>query len=123
MQNETIEHPRTKDIITISNSWLYYRQPWKENYHYQPYTLSKIQMLNTLRLALTGDVSARESSVFKSTFIRFGWLDKGLKDLRWVSLSEVINDHYTKQLSKTNRTKLDHICRLLFISIKDIKHV
>lgn len=123
MSNETIPNYRTGDVITVSNSWLYYRQPWKETYHYQPYSLSKIQMLNTLRLALQGDISARESSVFKSSFIRFGWLDKGLKDLHWVALADVIEDHRKGTLSKTNRTKLDHVCRLLFISIKDIKHV
>lgn len=121
MQNQLI-NPKTQDVITVSNSWLYYRKTVKGKAHWYPYSLEKKDMLITLKLALTGDEIAKDSAVFKNTFIRFGWLDKGLKDLQWVSLEEVLIQFKDKKLKKTIRAKLDHVCRLLFISIKDIKH-
>lgn len=119
---EQIVNPRNGDVITVSTTWLYYRKAVKGVYHWFPYTLEKHDMLKTLKLALQGDISALESSVFENTFIRFGWLDKGLKDLRWISLKDALIAHKEKTLQKSVKTKLDHICRLLFISVKDIRH-
>lgn len=121
MQNQLID-PHTNDVITVSNSWLYYRKPVKGVMYWNPYSLEKQDMLKTLKLALMGDKIAQESSVFQNTFIRFGWLDKGLKDLQWVSLAEALEQFKTKKLKKSIRAKLDHVCRLLFISIKDVPH-
>jgi len=120
---EFIVNPKNGDIITVSTTWLYYRKTIKGVNYWKPYTLDKHEMLQTLKLALLGDISALESSVLGNTFIRFGWLDKGLKDLQWVSLKDVIKAHKEKTLKKSIKPKLDHICRLLFISIKDIRHV
>ncbi len=114
--------PNTKNIITPSNTWLYYRRTEKGVFHYHPYSIDHTAMLKTIKLALMGDEIAKDSVVFQNSFIRFGWLDKGLKDLKWVSLPEVLSQLNEKTLKKSNRIKLDHICRLLFISIKDIKH-
>ena len=121
MQEQLI-NPKTGHVITVSNTWLYYCKRVKGVNHFYPYSLDKQEMLQTLKLALLGDVSALESSVVENTYIRFGWLDKGLKDLQWISLLDVLKAHKTKTLKRSVKTKLDHVCRLLFISIKDIRH-
>lgn len=113
---------KTGDTITPSNTWLYFRKTRKGINHYEPYSLERTDMLTTLKLGLLGDGRALDSATFKNTFIRFGWLDKGLKDLQWISLTEVLDQLKNKTLKKANRVKLDHVCRLLFISIKDINH-
>lgn len=119
---ELLVNPKTGDVITVSTTWLYYRKTIKGVHHYFPYSLDKQEMLKTLKLALLGEISALDSSVLKNTFIRFGWLDKNLKNLEWVCMKDVLKSHQDKTIKKSVKTKLDHVCRLLFISIKDIKH-
>lgn len=121
--NTNLVNPKNGDIITVSTTWLYYRKTIKGVNYWQPYTLEKHEMLQTLKNALLGDISSLESSVLENTFIRFGWLDKGLKDLQWIALKDVLKAHQQKTLKKSVKAKLDHVCRLLFISIKDIRHV
>lgn len=121
MQQQLV-NPKNGDIITVSTTWLYYRKTIKGVNYWLPYTLEKHEMLQTLKNAFLGDISSLESSVLENTFIRFGWLDKGLKDLQWISLKDVLKAHKEKTLKKSIKAKLDHVCRLLFISIKDIRH-
>ena len=73
-----------------------------------------------MKLGLLGDERSRLTTVWQNTYIRFGWLDKELNSLDWVSLEYLIYTYHNKMITKTNRAKLNHICRLLFISIKDI---
>lgn len=120
---ELLVDPNTNDTITPSNTWLYFRKTRKRINHFEPYSLEHADMLTTLKLGLLGDERALNSSAFKNTFIRFGWLDKGLKDLQWISLEDALKQLNSRTIKKSTRIKLDHVCRLLFISIKDIKHV
>ncbi len=123
---DPIVNPRDGSIIEPSNTWLYLKvvkakgTP-EEKVLWHPYILEDRTHLETLKLGLLGDERSRLTSVWKNTYIRFGWLDKKLNSLNWVSLEYLIYTYHNKTMTKTNRAKLNHICRLLFISIKDIK--
>ena len=119
---ELLVDPNTNDTIMPSNTWLYFRKSKKNVHHYEPYSLNQVEMLKTIKLALMGCKISKVSSTFKNSFIRFGWLDKGLKDLHWISLEDALKQLNSRTIKKSTRIKLDHVCRLLFISIKDIKH-
>lgn len=125
--NDIVINPQDGSTITRGNSWLYLRVVQKEGtfeekVHYRPYTLDDINYLKSIKLGLCGDKTQHETRIWNSTFIRFGWLDQGLSSLEWVPISKAANDYVNRTISKTNRTKLNHVCRLLFISIKDIKN-
>ncbi len=121
-------NPKDNSYITISNTWLYYKvkevnvADGTKVVHWRPYSIDNLEMLTTLKLALTGSLKHQEAAAFQKTYIRFGWLDKTLNSLEWVPLSEVLTAYKNKTLSKQQRGKLNHVCRLLFISIKDIRH-
>ncbi len=121
-------NPKDNSYITISNTWLYYKTKevnvadGTKVIHWRPYSIDNLEMLTTLKLALTGSLKHQEATAFQKTYIRFGWLDKTLNSLEWVPLSEVLTAYKNKTLSKQQRGKLNHVCRLLFISIKDIRH-
>ena len=123
---DPIVNPRDGSIIEPSNTWLYLKvvkakgTP-EEKVLWRPYILEDRTHLETLKLGLLGGERSRLTSVWQNTYIRFGWLDKELNSLNWVSLEYLIYTYHNKTMTKTNRAKLNHICRLLFISIKDIK--
>lgn len=123
-QNDIYDHVN-KTIIVPSTTWLYYKQAKHNDEHvklvYYPYNINLAAELKILRDALTGDERAKQSTVYQDTLVRFGWIDKGLNDLKWIPLPELVQSYLDKTISKTNRGKLTHICRLLFISIKDIQ--
>lgn len=122
---DPIVNPRDGSIIEPSNTWLYLKvvkakgTP-EEKVLWRPYKLEDHTHLETLKLGLLGDGRSRLTTVWQNTYIRFGWLDKELNSLDWVSLEYLIYTYHNKMITKTNRAKLNHICRLLFISIKDI---
>lgn len=121
-------NPKDNSYITISNTWLYYKAKevnvadGTKVVHWRPYSIDNLEMLTTLKLALTGSLKHQEYAAFQRTYIRFGWLDKTLNSLEWIPLSEVLKAYKNKTLSKQQRGKLNHVCRLLFISIKDIRN-
>ena len=126
--NDLIVNQRDGSTILRANTWLYLKTiknegTLEEKVHYRPYMLEDWEYLKTLKLGLFGDAASRDTRVWNSTFIRFGWLDKELSSLEWVSFAEVIEDHRKGIISKTNRNKLNHVCRLLFMSIREINHV
>ena len=112
-------------LIVPSSTWLYYRQERHNDPKvvatYWPYNINLATELQILRDAMIGDVLAKTSATYNAALVRFGWVDKGLNSLRWIPLAELVQAYKDKTISKTNRTKLSHICRLLFISLKDIK--
>lgn len=114
-----------KTLIVPSSTWLYYRQERRNDPKvvavYQPYNINLAAELLLLRNAMIGDELAKTSATYNAALVRFGWIDKGLNSLRWIPLSELVDSYRNKTISKTNRGKLSHICRLLFISLKDIK--
>lgn len=114
-----------KTLIVPSTTWLYYRQERHNDPKvvavYQPYNINLATELQILRDAMIGDDLAKTSATYNAALVRFGWVDKGLNSLRWIPLAELVQAYKDKTISKTNRTKLSHICRLLFISLKDIK--
>lgn len=123
---DPIINPHDGSIIEPSNTWLYLKvvkakgKP-EEKVLWRPYKLEDRSHLETLKLSLLGDEHSRLTTVWQNTYIRFGWLDRELNSLNWVSLEYLIYTYHNKTMTKTNRAKLNHICRLLFISIKDIK--
>ena len=123
---DPIVNPRDGSVIEPSNTWLYLqvvktKAENKQEVLWRPYKLEDRTHLETLKLGLLGDERSRLTSVWNKTYIRFGWLDKQLNSLDWVSLEYLLHTYHQKTITKTNRAKLNHICRLLFISIKDIK--
>lgn len=121
-----IVNPHDGSIIEPSNTWLYLKVvkakgTLEEKILWRPYKLKNHSRLETLRLGLLGDERSRLTSVWKNTYIRIGWLDKEFNSLDWVSLDYLIYTYHNKTMTKTNQAKLNYICRLLFISIKDIK--
>ncbi len=85
-----------KIIIVPSTTWLYYQQEKHNDEHvklvYYPYNINLAAELKILRDALTGDERAKQSTVYQDTLVRFGWIDKGLNDLKWIPLPELV-DH------------------------------
>ena len=123
-----IYNPKDDSFITLSNTWLYYKSKevntteGTQTVHWRPFSIDNTEMLTTIKLALTGSIAHQEAVAFQCTYIRFGWLDKTLNSLEWIPLSEVLKAYKNKTLSKQQRGKLNHVCRLLFISIKDIRN-
>ena len=125
-----IVNPHDGSIIEPSNTWLYFKMikviinpaPGENNSQviWKPYRLNQVEYLQTLKLGLLGDPRCRDTTIWRRTYIRFGWFDKELNSLEWISLDDIFQAYIDKTITKTNRAKLNHICRLLFISIKDI---
>lgn len=114
-----------KTLIVPSSTWLYYRQERHNDPKvvatYWPYNINLATELKILRDAIVGDNLAKTSATYNAALVRFGWVDKGLNSLRWIPLAELVEGYKNKTISKSSRSKLSHICRLLFISLKDIK--
>ncbi len=114
-----------KTVIVPSTTWLYYRQDKKNDPKvtavYYPYNINLSEELKVLRDALMGDEVAKKSMIYEAALVRFGWLDKDLGNLRWIPLSTLVDSYIDSTISKSHRIKLSHICRLLFLSIREIK--
>ena len=111
-------NPKDNTYIIPSNTWLFF----KNGNTYTPYELKQAHMLVSCREALMGYKKFERSEAFKNTYVRFGWLDKNRNSLEWIPLSQLLENYRNKTITKQQRSKLNHVCRLLFISIKDIKH-
>lgn len=129
LNKQIIQRKNTRDnsLINVSCTHLYYRN--EKNFAvdgneivcvYEPYDVRQLQRLNIIARALLGDEKARQDDIYHNTVVRFGWLDKSLNSLTWIPLPELVRQYKDKEISKTNKSKLMAICRLLFISIKDI---
>lgn len=90
---------------------------------YNPYTADDGAMLVTLRDAITGDKRARESKTYKNTVVRSGWIEPGFNSLKWLKLSDLVEGYYYNTLTPAEKRKLMEVCRLLFISVKEMKRL
>ena len=87
---------------------------------YTPFQIDDAKMLITIRDAIIGDKRARGASAYTKAHVRFGWIEPGFNSLNWIKLSDLVDGHYNNTLNVQQKRKLMEVCRVLFVSIKDI---
>lgn len=87
---------------------------------YTPFQIDDAKMLITIRDALIGDKRARAAAAYTKAHVRFGWIEPGFNSLVWIKLSDLVDGHYNNTLNVQQKRKLMEVCKLVFVSIKDI---
>lgn len=113
-----IDESGRKVTIIESISFIFLVKPDEDQKYvlYSPVTYSKPQILAEVDHFLRGQQYNEE--IVASIVIRYGWMDKRLNKLSFISLQDLMLKG--KEMTATDRRKVGAICKQLSISTKGI---
>lgn len=86
---------------------------------YVPILFSNIHVLNCIKNLFTGCLNPAEYKTLGKVYVRYGWLDKKLNSLEWVSVLELYERFANNQLGKTDKGKLVRVLQQITLSKRD----
>ena len=122
----TIIETNSPIIIVKSISSIYRRQLTNDTTHMLPVTFKDQDVLNALRNLVLGGEYARSISVhdkerLNNTFIRVGWLDKKLVQLKWVPVVDLVQRFVDGTLTPTEKSKFREVTKALSLGFKEAR--
>lgn len=85
---------------------------------YQSLDFTDTEILLSMRRLFTGCSTEHDDFMLETVVIRFGWLDTGLNSLHWLPVTELYRLWCTKELTATQRNKLQQINKALTLPRK-----
>lgn len=87
---------------------------------YIPITYTSQKAMLAVEKLIMGDRYLRQEEIdlLKTVYVRFGWLDRTLGQLRWVPLIDLVESFVRKELEGTEKGKFQEICKMLSLSLK-----
>lgn len=90
---------------------------------FEPITFTQIATLMAIHDLLMGHVTDGQIKLLNHIYIRYGWLDKRLNSLHWVSLLELHRRFCAGQEHPTDKSKIAYLGKILSIARRDMVRV
>lgn len=110
-------------IVHKSISHIYLlTEPRKGQTIYTPVTFKDSAVLEAMcKLIKNEYVTDEEIEILNRVHIRYGWVDKNLKQLSFVKFGGMVKGFVNKTLNSTDKNKFNGIMKVLSLSVKDAR--
>lgn len=88
--------------------------------HYAPILYTNTDMLKAIHNLFTGCLQPGDFEVLDKILVRYGWMDKKLNSLRWMSVIELYRRYSNNTLDHSDKSKLNRVLQQITLSKRDM---
>lgn len=128
MEAATAGHVTVKYLVTIRKhvATLYWVKDADEGYGicphrcYEPILYTNVNMLKAIHNLFTGGLQPGDFELLDKILVRYGWMDKNLNSLRWMSIIELHQRYTNNDLTHSDKSKLNRVLQQITLSKRDV---